>query len=91
MPSEITRAETGERARLLKVDSYEAGLDLTKGAEVFGSTSMIRFSCSQPGASTYVDLIAEVVHEITLNRTAIDPAGAYADGRVVLPALADRQ
>jgi aminopeptidase N len=86
--AEITRAETGERARLLRADSYDVALDLTRGAEVFGCTSVIRFSCRQPGASTYVDLIAEMVHEITLNGTAIDPAAACADGRIRLAGLA---
>jgi aminopeptidase N len=63
MPSaEITRAETAERARLLQVDSYDITLDLTRGAEVFGSTSVIRFSCRRPGAGSYADLVAAAVH-----------------------------
>jgi aminopeptidase N len=86
--AEITRTETGERARLLRVDSYDVSLDLTRGAEIFGSTSVIRFDCRQPGAATHVDLIAERVHEITLNGLSIDPAEAVADGRIRLPALA---
>jgi aminopeptidase N len=91
MPTaEITRSETGERARLLHVDSYDIALDLTRGAEVFGSESVIRFGCREPGASTYVDLIAERVHEITLNGAAVDPARAVADGRIMLPGLAAR-
>ncbi len=88
--AEITRAETRERARLLRVDSYEVALDLTRGAEIFGSTSLIRFGCRQPGADTYVDLIADRVHEITLNGMAIDTAGAAAAGRIMLPGLAER-
>ncbi len=88
--AEITSAETGERAQLVRTDSYEVALDLTRGAEVFGSTSVIRFGCTHPGASTYVDLIAESVQEITLNGTAIDPAAAFADGRIMLTELADR-
>ncbi len=88
--AEITRTETSERARLLRVDDYDIELDLTRGGEVFGSTSVIRFSCSQPGASTYVDLIAPAVREITLNGVAIDPAEAYADGRIALTGLAER-
>jgi aminopeptidase N len=91
MPTaEITRAETGERGQLLQVDSYEVELDLTRGSEVFGSTSVIGFGCREPGASTYVDLIAESVRQISLNGTAIDPAVAFADGRIVLAGLADR-
>jgi aminopeptidase N len=89
--AEITRAETADRARLLRVDSYEVTLDLTRGPEVFGSRSAIRFGCAQPGAdtATYADLVAETVHEITLNGNPIDPATACADGRITLTGLAD--
>ena len=87
--AEITRSETGERARLLHVDSYDVALDLTRGGEVFGSTSVIRFGCGEPGASTYADLVARTVHEIVLNGVSLDPATAYADGRIALPGLAE--
>ncbi len=86
--AEITRAETRERARLLTVDSYAVTLDLTRGSDVFGSTSVITFSCAEPGAASYVDLVAESVREIALNGTPIDPATAWADGRIALPGLA---
>jgi aminopeptidase N len=86
--ADITRAETSERARLLSVDSYAVTLDLTGGAETFGSTSVITFGCAEPGATSYVDLVAEMVREITLNGTPIDPARAWADGRIALRGLA---
>jgi aminopeptidase N len=89
-PAEITRAETAERARLLSVDSYDVSLDVTCGSEVFGSTSVVRFGCADPGASSYVDLIAEKVREITLNGAALDPAAACSGGRIALPGLAAR-
>ena len=88
--AEITRRETAERARLLAVDAYSVTLDLTRGGEVFGSTSVIRFGCRAPGASSYVDLVAESVRAITLNGAAIDPAGAYAGGRIALAGLAEQ-
>ena len=88
--AEITRSETAERAQLLHVGSYDVTLDLTRGSEVFGSTSVIRFDCARPGAAGYADLIAETVREITLNGTAIEPAGAFADGRIALTGLAAR-
>jgi aminopeptidase N len=88
--AEITRSETAERSRLLHVDDYDICLDMSRGPEVFGSTSVIRFSCGQPGASTYVDIIARQVREITLNGAAIDPAEAYAGGRIALAGLAER-
>jgi aminopeptidase N len=91
MPTaEITQRETSERGRLLRVDDYDVALDLTRGEELFGSVSVIRFSCREPGASTYVDLVAEEVREITLNGRAIDPAQAYHDERIELTGLAER-
>jgi aminopeptidase N len=87
---EITQRETSERSRLLSVDDYDVTLDLTRGAEVFGSTSVIRFCCTEPGASTHADLVARAVHEITLNGRPIDPALAWHDGRIALTDLAER-
>ncbi len=88
--AEITRQETSERAALLTVDSYTVHLDLTRGDKVFGSTSVIVFDCAEPGAATYADLIAETVHEVTLNGEQIDPGTACADGRIALAGLAAR-
>ena len=88
--AEITRAETSHRAELLAVRSYSIVLDLTCGDKVFRSTSVIDFDCTEPGAATYVDLVAETVHEITLNGLAIDPADAWAQGRIALTGLAAR-
>ncbi|MGH3410211.1 MAG: aminopeptidase N, partial [Streptosporangiaceae bacterium] len=81
-------AETAQRARLLRVRSYHVALDLTRGAEIFGSVSVIRFDAAEPGAASHVDLVAGAVHEITLNGVPLDPAAVYADGRIALPALA---
>ncbi|MGO8956804.1 MAG: aminopeptidase N [Streptosporangiaceae bacterium] len=88
--AEITRNETSHRAGLLRVDSYDIQLDLTRGEKIFRSVSVITFDCAEPGASSYADLVAETVHEITLNGTPIDPETACADGRIALPALAAR-
>jgi aminopeptidase N len=86
--AEITRAETSERARLLYVHSYDVALHLTRGDTVFGSVSVIRFDCREPGAASHADLVAEAVHEVTLNGTALDPARVWADGRIALAGLA---
>jgi len=86
--AEITRQETSERARLLRLQGYDVTLDLTQGDQVFGSESVIRFDCGEPGAASYVDLVADRVREISLNGTAIDPDTAYADGRIALAGLA---
>jgi aminopeptidase N len=88
--AEITRAQTRERARLLSAVSYSVTLDLTRGDKTFGSTSVISFSCAEPGAATYADLVASAVREITLNGVALNPAVAWADGRIELAGLAAR-
>jgi len=88
--AEITRSETANRAGLLHVESYDITLDLSGDGPSFGSTSVVIFDCADAGAATYADLIAETVHEITLNGVRIDPATAYADGRIALADLAER-
>jgi aminopeptidase N len=89
MPTaEITRDETAERSRLLRVGAYDVQLDLTRGDKVFRSTSVITFDCAEPGAGSYADLIAAEVIEISLNGEPIDPAAAWANGRIALPGLA---
>jgi aminopeptidase N len=88
--TEITRAETSERARLLRVRSYQVDLDFTRGPETFGSVSLIRFDCHEPGAATHADLIATGVREIILNGVPLDPQATWADGRITLPGLASR-
>ena len=85
--AEITRAECQERARLLRVRSYDVVLDLT-GEESFGSVSVIRFDCAEPGAASHADLVARAVHEIRLNGVRLDPAVTWSGGRIALPALA---
>ena len=85
--AEITRTESADRARLLRVDTYHVSLDLTQGEQTFGSTSVIRFACTDPGAASYADLVADTVHEITLNGRALDAAEVYRDGRIALTGL----
>ncbi len=88
MPGEnLTRIEAQERRAVVDTQSYEIALDLTRGAEVFGSRTTVRFAATA-GASTFVDLIARDVHEITLNGRTIDPAIAFADARIALDGLA---
>ncbi|MFC7493890.1 MULTISPECIES: aminopeptidase N [unclassified Nocardioides] len=83
----LTRDEAATRAALLDVTSYSIDLDLTTGEKTFGSTTTIRFTCAEPGAETFADLVDATVHEITLNGESLDPATAYADSRIALPGL----
>jgi aminopeptidase N len=83
----LTRDEAAERARLLSVDSYTVELDLTTSQTSFASTTVVRFDCTEPGASTFADLVNAEVREITLNGRAID-LSSYADSRIRLDDLA---
>ncbi|WP_404322207.1 aminopeptidase N [Arthrobacter luteolus] len=83
----LTRAEARERAELINVESYDINLDLTRGDEVFGSTTVVRFG-AQPGASTFIDAVTSKVHRITLNGVALDPQEVSDGVRIQLPNLA---
>ncbi len=84
----LTREEAQTRARLLDVESYTVDLDLTTGDTTFGSTSVIRFSCREPGAATFADLVGATVRSISLNGRDLDPSEVYADSRIQLAGLA---
>ena len=70
----LTLAEAQERSRLLEVERYDVRLDLTTGDEVFRSRTEIRFACSQPGASTFVELRPAVLLSASLNGEPVDVA-----------------
>lgn len=76
MPGDnLTRVEAQERKALIEVDSYDVTLDLTTGAEVFRSTTTVRFS-AKAGASTFIDAFTRTVHSIELNGAAVDTSAA---------------
>ncbi len=83
----LTRDEARRRSDILRVDSYQVELDLTRGEHTFGSVTTIRFRCSRPGEETFADLVEADVHEIVLNGESLDPATAYQDSRITLPSL----
>ena len=87
MPGDnLTRLEALERRQIVDVQSYEIALDLMRGAEVFGSTTTVRFTATA-GASTFIDAVMPAVHTVTLNGVALD-AAAVADGvRIQLEGL----
>src|SRR6478609_7460934 len=83
----LTREEAAARAALLDVTSYAIDLDLTTGDKIFASTTTVRFTCSEPGAETFADLVDAIVHEITLNGERVDEASSYQNGRIALTGL----
>lgn len=83
----LTRVEAQERASIVATQRYEVALDLTTGPQNFGAVTTIHFT-AQPGAATFIDLIADSVERIELNGADVDPASAFADSRIQLSGLA---
>ncbi|MFG6476543.1 aminopeptidase N [Microbacterium sp. P06] len=94
MPGEnLTRNEAQQRRAVVDPSAdggieYAIALDLTKGAEVFGSRTVVRFSATA-GAETFIDLISGFVHSITLNGRDV-PVSAHVDSRIALTDLRER-
>ena len=87
MPGEnLTRKEAIERASIVSVESYTVEIDLTQGAELFGSTTRVRFSAKE-GASTFIDAITGAVHSVVLNGKVLQPAEVSDGIRIQLPSL----
>ncbi|HYN68205.1 MAG TPA: aminopeptidase N [Ornithinibacter sp.] len=84
----LTREEADTRAALVSVDRHDVDLDVTTGPETFSTRSTIRFSCTRPGAETFLDFVGGTVEGLTLNGNPLDPARHHADSRVRLPGLA---
>jgi aminopeptidase N len=83
----LTRKEAIERANIVDVQSYAVEIDLTQGAELFGSTTRVRFSAKE-GSTTFIDAITGAVHSVVLNGQVLDPAEVSDGIRIQLPSLA---
>ncbi|MEI8082903.1 MAG: aminopeptidase N, partial [Actinomycetes bacterium] len=88
----LTRAECDERAALISNVHYTVSLDVSGAPEpdpepTFRSRTVIAFDAATAGASTWLDLIADRVHTITLNGIPLDPAAAFNGARIFLPEL----
>jgi aminopeptidase N len=85
--SNLTRDEARERAGLLSVRSYQVDLDLAGGEPTFRSVTTARFTCTGPGAASFIDLTAPEVTEIELNGDPVD-LRAFDGNRIALTGLA---
>ncbi len=83
----LTREEAQTRAGILAVESYTVDLDLTVSDKVFESTTVLRFTCSEPGAGTFADLVGATIHEVVLNGQKLDEFDVYRDSRIRLDGL----
>jgi aminopeptidase N len=86
----LTRDEATARAALVDVEHYEVALDLTTSERTFRSTTTVTFTSREPGAGTFVDLLAPSVQAITLNGEALDPGAHYDGTRIAIPTTAGR-
>ncbi|MET8148248.1 aminopeptidase N [Actinoplanes sp. NPDC049668] len=91
----LTQVEAAERARLLEVTGYDIALDLTDGqggpgAGTFRSTTRVDFRCTEPGASTFIEVAAASVRSATLNGTPVDLSGWSAEDGLTLTGLAEQ-
>ena len=82
----LTRDEARERASLITAVSYDVELDLSSAEKTFPSRTTVHFECTQPGASTFLDLTADSVEQVRLNGR--DLTDAVAGNRITLPGLA---
>jgi aminopeptidase N len=90
----LTKQDAALRASLLAVDSYDVALDLTDAQggpsdRTFRSRATITFSASEVGASTFIDVIADRLHEVTLNGKPVDTTDYEPAEGIVLPHLAE--
>jgi aminopeptidase N len=87
--SNLTRDEARDRSSLISVESYQVDLDLTTSPDTFASITTVAFTCRHPGESTFIDLTAQRVRDITLNGHPVAP-DAFGHDRIALSGLADR-
>lgn len=88
MPS-LSREDAIRRAELIDIDSYAVSLDLTRGEHIFGSQTIIDFSCAEPGAETFIELDAAQLHSVELNGETL-PISYWKNGRIRVPSLAEQ-
>jgi aminopeptidase N len=89
----LTQDDARVRAQLLHVESYDVVLDLTDGAgapgiRTFRSTTTIHFFANRAGSATFLDLIADEIHSVTLNGRPVDTSGYEPENGIVLDDLA---
>ncbi|WP_018761305.1 aminopeptidase N [Arthrobacter sp. 135MFCol5.1] len=79
----LQRREAAERSVLISTTSYDISLDVRQAADPavagYTSRSVINFTASEPGASTFLDFIGGEVHSVFLNGKGL-PVAEVVDG-----------
>ena len=86
MIDNLTRREAAERAGLLADVTYDVSLDVSGTGDTFASVATVTFTCSRPGAQTFIDLDAAEVTSAHLNGREL-PADAFTGTRLHLDQL----
>jgi aminopeptidase N len=82
----LTREEAADRAALLSDLRYDVSLDQTTGPDAYGCEVVIRFRCSSPGASTFLDFVGGSIEAASLNGRDL-PASIHDGERIHLEGL----
>ncbi|HLF70494.1 MAG TPA: M1 family aminopeptidase, partial [Actinomycetota bacterium] len=85
-PSALTKLEAQTRAGLIDDVAYLVKLDLTDSDETYESDTTVEFTCTQPGSTTFVDLVSRSVSAIELNGEPI-PLDRFVGDRIELANL----
>ncbi|MYR05984.1 aminopeptidase N [Gordonia sp. SID5947] len=88
----LTRDQARERAATIDVGNYAIDLDLTDGdgapgTDTFRSVTTVTFT-AEPGAESFIDLVAPKLISATLNGTDLDVSGFDESVGIALPSLA---
>jgi len=75
----LTYVEAQERSRLIDVLGYRVELDVSGGADVFGSVTVVRFGCRAPGAKSFIEIRPTRLRRVVLNGQDVDPATLTAN------------
>jgi aminopeptidase N len=87
----LRRDEAATRSALITTHSYDVSLDVRQAADPkvagYTSRSVINFSASEPGASTFLDFISSKVHSVFLNGKGLPVADVVDGSRIRLDNL----
>ena len=87
----LRRDEAAARSALITTHSYDVSVDVREAANAkvagYTSRSVITFSASEPGASTFLDFIGSSVHSVFLNGKGLPVADVVDGSRIRLDNL----
>ncbi|GIF00382.1 aminopeptidase N [Paractinoplanes rishiriensis] len=88
----MTQVEAADRARLLEVTGYDITLDVTDGHGnpgdgTFRSTTVVTFTCAEPGSDTFIETAAATVRSATLNGRELNLGGFSPEKGLALTGL----